>query len=51
MVKPNLEETMRKKISMIGAMLVAAAVLCAAPISLHQFDLSLSVDKAIACDR
>ena len=40
-----------KKISVIGATLVAAAVLCAAPISLHQYQdkgLSLSVDKAQA---
>ena len=40
-----------KKISVIGATLVAAAVLCAAPISLHQSQdkgLSLSVDKALA---
>jgi hypothetical protein len=40
-----------KKISVIGATLVAAAVLCAAPISLHQSrdkGLSLSVDKARA---
>ena len=40
-----------KKISMIGATLVGAAVLCAAPISLHQSldkGLSLSVDKAQA---
>ena len=40
-----------KKISVIGATLVAAAVLCAAPISLHQSldkGLSLSVDKAQA---
>src|SRR6516225_9542741 len=40
-----------KKISVIGATLVAAAVLCAAPISLHQSQdkgLSLSVDKARA---
>ena len=40
-----------KKISMIGATLVGAAVLCAAPISLHQSQdkgLSLSVDKAQA---
>src|SRR4029077_6945847 len=36
-----------KKISVIGALLLAAAVLCAAPISLHQ-SLSLSVDKAQA---
>ena len=40
-----------KKISVIGATLVAAAMLCAAPISLHQSQdkgLSLSVDKAQA---
>ena len=40
-----------KNISVIGATLVAAAVLCAAPISLHQSQdkgLSLSVDKALA---
>ena len=40
-----------KKISVIGATLVAAAVLCAAPISLQQSQdkgLSLSVDKARA---
>ena len=40
-----------KKISVIGATLVGAAVLCAAPISLHQSQdkgLSLSVDKARA---
>ena len=40
-----------KKISVIGATLVGAAVLCAAPISLHQSQdkgLSLSVDKAQA---
>ena len=40
-----------KKISVIGATLVAAAVLCAAPISLHQSQdkgLTLSVDKAHA---
>jgi hypothetical protein len=38
------------KTSAIGATLVAAAVLCAAPISLHQSQdgLSLSVDKARA---
>jgi len=36
-----------KKISVFGATLLAAAVLCAAPISLHQ-SLSLSVDKAQA---
>ena len=40
-----------KKISVIGATLVAAAVLCAAPISLQQSQdkgLTLSVDKARA---
>ena len=40
-----------KKISVIGATLVAAAVLCAAPISLHLSQdkgLTLSVDKARA---
>jgi hypothetical protein len=40
-----------KKISLIAATLVGAAVLCAAPISLHQSQdkgLSLSVDKARA---
>ena len=40
-----------KNISVIGATLVAAAVLCAAPISLHQSQdkgLTLSVDKARA---
>src|SRR4029079_12852072 len=40
-----------KKTSVIGATLVAAAVLCAAPISLHQSQdkgLSLFVDKAQA---
>ncbi len=40
-----------KKISVIGAALVAAAVLCAAPISLHLSQdkgLTLSVDKARA---
>ena len=40
-----------KNISVIGATLVAAAVLCAAPISLHQSQdkgFSLSVDKALA---
>jgi hypothetical protein len=42
---------MRQKISMIGAMLMAAAMLCVAPISLHQSGLSLSVDNALACDR
>jgi len=40
-----------KKISVIGATLVGALVLCAAPISLHQSQdkgLTLSVDKARA---
>jgi hypothetical protein len=40
-----------KKISVIGATLLGAAVLCAAPISLHlsqDKDMSLSVDKAQA---
>ena len=40
-----------KKISVIGATLLGAAVLCAAPISLQQSQdkgLSLSVDKAQA---
>jgi hypothetical protein len=40
-----------KKISVIAATLVGAAVLCAAPISLHQSQdkgLTLSVDKARA---
>ena len=40
-----------KKISVIGATLVAAAVLCAAPVSLHLSQdkgLTLSVDKARA---
>src|SRR5690349_7797400 len=40
-----------KTISVIGATLVAAAVVCAAPISLHQSQdkgLTLSVDKARA---
>jgi hypothetical protein len=46
-----LEETTHKKISMIGAMLQAAAMLCVTPISLDQSGLSLSVDKAVACDR
>ena len=38
-----------KKISVIGATLLGAAVLCAAPISLHLFQdkgMSLSMDKA-----
>jgi hypothetical protein len=40
-----------KKISVIGATLLGAAVLCAAPLSLHLFQdkgMSLSVDKAQA---
>ena len=40
-----------RKISRIGAILVGAAILCAAPLSLHQSQnrgLSLSVDKADA---
>ena len=40
-----------KKISVIGATLIGAALLCAAPISLHQSQnkgLSLSLDKADA---
>jgi hypothetical protein len=40
-----------KKMSMIGATLLGAAVLCAAPISLHQSQhkgLSLSLDSADA---
>ena len=40
-----------KKISVIAATLLGAAVLCAAPISLHLFQdkgMSLSVDKAQA---
>ena len=40
-----------KKISVIGATLLGAAVLCAAPVSLHLFQgkgMSLSVDKAQA---
>src|SRR6187399_2524494 len=36
-----------KKISVIAATLLGAAVLCASPVSLHK-DLSLSVDKARA---
>ena len=45
------EENVMEKISVVGATLVAAAVLCAAPISLHQSQdkgLTLSVDKARA---
>jgi len=40
-----------KKISLIGSALLAAAVLCVSPVSLHQSrdtGLSLSVDKAQA---
>ena len=40
-----------KKMSMIGATLMGAAILCAAPISLHQSPvkgLSLSLDSADA---
>ena len=50
-VKREREEDVMQKISVIGATLVAAAVLCAAPISLHLSQdkgLSLSVDKAQA---
>ena len=46
-----MEENVMKNISVIGATLVAAAVLCAAPISLHLSQdkgVSLSVDKARA---
>ena len=48
---PPTEEMHMKKISVIGATLLAAAVLCAAPISLHLSQdkaMSLSVDKAQA---
>jgi hypothetical protein len=51
LVLTDREETVMKKISLIAATLVGAAVLCAAPISLHQSQdkaLSLSVDKAQA---
>ena len=51
LVCSSSKENVMKKISVIGATLVAAAVLCAAPISLHQSQdkgLSLSVDKAQA---
>ena len=40
-----------KKMSMIGAILMGAAILCAAPISLHQSQdkgLSVSLDRAYA---
>jgi hypothetical protein len=45
------QENVMKKISVIGATLVGAAVLLATPVSLHQSrdtGLSLSVDKAQA---
>jgi len=45
------QEDVMKKMSMIGATLLGAAVLCAAPISLHQSQnkgLSLSLDSADA---
>jgi len=45
------EEKVMKKISLIAATLVGAAVLCGTPISLHQAQdksLSVSVDKAQA---
>jgi hypothetical protein len=48
--RSNQEDVM-KKMSMIGATLLGAAVLCAAPISLHQSQhkgLSLSLDSADA---
>ena len=48
---PIREENVMKKISVIGATLLGAAMLCAAPISLHLSQdkgLSLSVDKALA---
>jgi len=41
----------KRKMSMIGATLIGAAMLCAAPISLHQSQdkgLSLSLDSADA---
>lgn len=47
----NRESIMNKKIAVIGATLVGAAVLCAAPVSLRWTPtktLSLSVDKAEA---
>jgi hypothetical protein len=47
----NRKENVMKKISVIAATLVGAAMLCAAPISLHQSQdkgLTLSVDKAQA---
>jgi len=47
----NKEQNVMKKISVLAATLVGAAVLCAAPISLHQSQdkgLTLSVDKARA---
>jgi len=45
------QENVMKKMSMIGATLLGAAVLCAVPISLHQSQnkgLSLSLDSADA---
>ena len=48
---PNRQENVMKKIRVIAATLVGAAVLCAAPMSLHLSQdkgLSLSVDKARA---
>jgi hypothetical protein len=50
-VVPKQEENVMKKISVMGAALVGAAVLCASPISLHLSQdkvWSLSVDKAQA---
>jgi hypothetical protein len=47
----NRESIMTKKIALIGATLLGAAVLCAAPVSLHWAPtktLSFSVDKAEA---
>ena len=49
--KGALQENVMKKMSMIGATLLGAAVLCAVPISLHQSQnkgLSLSLDSADA---
>src|SRR3954466_8370079 len=48
---PFSQENVMKKMSMIGATLMGAAILCAAPISLHQSQvkgLSLSLDSADA---
>jgi hypothetical protein len=47
----HYRENVMKKISVIGATLLGAAVLVATPVSLHQYrdtGLSLSVDKAQA---